>query len=211
MRAVDLNAATRVIAATHATRDDRPPRRPTSASASKARVNSANRPPTATNKAASSSTRPVKHEPCSTSMAKFHESLNNSLLAGEQGHHAAAAHPPPHPIIEAKRKFRYMTNPKSFVDESLFGNVGTVAQQQHMGESGQSRPMSRSSSGAHLTHNFMSNKAPLLVSAAPASSRPDSARSTAQRSESATPRPQSARQQQQQQQTLAKYQQPWRP
>jgi len=60
---------------------------------------------------------PIKHEPCSSTLAKFHEGVNYSLLL--ESHHKPPT--PRHPILDAKEKYKYMSRQKSFVDESLFG------------------------------------------------------------------------------------------
>jgi hypothetical protein len=55
-----------------------------------------------------------------------------------------------HPILEAKNNYKYMLRQKSFVDESLFGST--------------SRPQTATNtSNHHLSHNLMSNLAPLIV------------------------------------------------
>ncbi len=62
-------------------------------------------------------TTPIKHEPCSSTLSKFHEGVNYSLLL--DSHQKPPT--PRHPILDAKEKYKYMSRQKSYVDESLFG------------------------------------------------------------------------------------------
>lgn len=132
--------------------------------------------------------KPVKHEACSSSLGKFHDGVNASLMNESLGGVASAraqrtAHPPAHRIQSAKQKYRYMTNPKSYVDESLFGNpnsnaiIASASRQRQVEDidfsndhylqvaNNNSRPSSSRGGGrtSHLTHNLMSNKTPLYV------------------------------------------------
>lgn len=61
---------------------------------------------------------PIKHEPCSSTLAKFHDGVNFSLYLEPH----SKPQTPRHPILEAKEKYKYMTKQKSFVDESLFAS-----------------------------------------------------------------------------------------
>ena len=62
--------------------------------------------------------QPIKHEPCSSTLAKFHDSVNFSVL----GDAHATRQSPRHPILEAKEKYKYMPRQKSYCDESLFAS-----------------------------------------------------------------------------------------
>jgi hypothetical protein len=98
---------------------------------------------------------PIKHEPCSSTLGKFHDAVNFSLVLD---HHNTTAtsrkEEPAHPIMAAKNKYKYMVRQKSFIDESLFGNT-----------SARQRPpiSNRYGLGDHLSHDLMSNLAPLIV------------------------------------------------
>lgn len=81
-------------------------------SARRTRPLSANRGPT-----------PIKHEPCSSTLAKFHDGVNFSLLEPPTNKRTIQ-----HPVIEAKQKFKYMSRQKSFCDESLFASNTPRAQ-----------------------------------------------------------------------------------
>lgn len=92
------------------------------------------------NSASSASARPVLHQPCSSTLGKFHDAVNFSLL-NESSSSASSplstrAMPPQithrsntprsnHPVLEAKQKYKYMAKQKSYVDESLFGGNTT--------------------------------------------------------------------------------------
>ena len=88
-----------------------------------------------------SGARPVLHQPCSSTLGKFHDAVNFSLLNNELSltSRAITSTPPPplashrsntprsdHPVLVAKQKYKYMTKQKSFVDESLFGGGPSV-------------------------------------------------------------------------------------
>lgn len=129
-------------------------------------VSSARRPPTSP----SARQTPIKHEPCSSTLGKFHDSVNFSLCLDttrSKSHHQPEE--PTHRVIEAKNKYKYMVRQKSFVDESLFGSTSAR------------RPASSdlnrySNGGTHLTHDLMSNLAPFIVNP-PIRSQLNSARS----------------------------------
>ncbi len=95
------------------------------------------------------SAQAVNHEPCSSTLGKFHDSVNYTLNGESLATKKQSHYPKNHPIIEAKQKFKYMTNPKSYVDESLFGDSTH-------------RRNSLTTNNTHLTHNFMSNMTPLI-------------------------------------------------
>ena len=94
--------------------------------------------------------RPAQHEPCSSTLGKFHDSVNYSLQGESIATKKHSNQHINHPIIEAKQKFKYMTHQKSFVDESLFG------------DSNHRQNIFSSNSNHHLTHNLMSNMTPLI-------------------------------------------------
>lgn len=118
--------------------------------------NSSIRPPSGRISSASSrrrdekTPRPAQHEPCSSTLGKFHDSVNYSLQGESVATKKQSNHHINHPIIEAKQKFKYMTQTKSYVDESLFG------------DSTHRQNILSSNSNHHLTHNLMSNMAPLI-------------------------------------------------
>lgn len=94
-----------------------------------------------------SSARPVLHQPCSSTLGKFHDAVNFSLLnetlsttsrnaSATSGRGSPARQPlashrsastssntprSDHPVLVAKQKYKYMIKQKSYVDESLFG------------------------------------------------------------------------------------------
>lgn len=113
-------------------------------------LSSARRPPSAPSRA-----KPITHEACSSTLGKFHDSVNFSLCLNNTSRHHVESH---HPIQEAKNKYKYMVRQKSFCDESLFGS------------------QSSRQTGHHLSHNLMSNLAPLIVNP-PIRSQLNSARS----------------------------------
>ena len=90
----------------------------------------------------------VNHEPCSSTLGKFHDSVNYSLIGESVSAKKQSHYPKTHPIIEAKNKFKYMTQQKSYVDESLFGDS--------------THRRNSMSNTNHLTHNLMSNMTPLI-------------------------------------------------
>jgi hypothetical protein len=94
--------------------------------------------------------RPAQHEPCSSTLGKFHDSVNYSLQGESIATKKQSHNQIHHPIIEAKQKFKYMTNKKSYVDETLFGD--TTHRQNIL----------LSNSNHHLSHNLMSNMTPLI-------------------------------------------------
>jgi hypothetical protein len=158
------------------------------------------------------SIKPVKHEPCSSTLAKFHDSVNNSLMYENiASSRKNIPHPPIHPIQEAKNKYRYMLKQKSYVDESLFGGSG--------GNLATPRSVTPSFSNNyeynnnvnqnisnHLTHNLMSNMTPLIINPRPRS---------ASASGPVSARPVSARQRDNLNSDMESnkltYQKPWRP
>lgn len=105
--------------------------------------------------------RPAQHEPCSSTLGKFHDSVNYSLQGESVATKKQSLQPINHPIMEAKQKYKYMTNQKSYVDESLFGDS--------------SHRQNVLVTNNHLTHNLMSNMTPLI-------------HNTSIRAKSATPR-----------------------
>ena len=114
------------------------------------------------------SAKPVKHEPCSSTLGKFHDSVNYSLnssgLASSRRNQSAKLNEH-HPIVEARQKYKYMENQKSYVDESLFGSAT------HRSNTNNDSYNIRN----HLSHNLMSNMAPLIhnppLRVAPSSAR----------------------------------------
>lgn len=66
---------------------------------------------------------PIKHEPCSSTLAKFHDGVNFSLLEPHSNKRTVQ-----HPVLEAKEKFKYMSRHKSYCDESLFASNTPRAQ-----------------------------------------------------------------------------------
>jgi hypothetical protein len=200
-------------------------------------VNITNRPPVSSRPASSrrpksskpstdEAIKPVKHEPCSSTLAKFHDSVNNSLMYENSGGISSrsrqnnVAHPPIHPIIEAKQKYKYMLNQKSYVDESLFGGSGgnlmvtprSTTPNNFFNNYNNGYEYVNQNLNNHLTHNLMSNMTPLIINARPRSA-------SASGSARASARPVSARQQEQSRAlddanvSTSKliYQRPWRP
>ena len=108
---------------------------------------------------------PVKHEPCSSTLGKFHDGVNHSILIESSFVKKSPRPNVSHPILDAKEKFKYMTRTKSYVDETLFGSV-TPRNRNDMNQF----------LGNHLTHDLMSNMTPLIHTSI--MSRPGSARST---------------------------------
>lgn len=78
------------------------------------------RPPSAriASARARSAQQAIKHEPCSSTLAKFHDSVNYSVVADTH----STRQSPRHPILEAKEKYKYMSRQKSYCDESLFAS-----------------------------------------------------------------------------------------
>jgi hypothetical protein len=113
--------------------------------------------------------RPVLHEPCSSTLGKFHDGVNYSMLNDSSAVYRRGSNTPRsnHPILEAKQKFKYMTKQKSFVDESLFG--GNTTSRMHMPTNGDTDFYQ--SSGNHVSHDIMSNMAPLQIRAGLQSNR----------------------------------------
>ena len=100
------------------------------------------------------SAKPVKHEPCSSTLGKFHDSVNHSLnstgsISSRRNNSAKLNEH--HPIVEARQKYKYMENQKSYVDESLFGSA---THRSNVNDNYNIRN--------HLSHNLMSNMAPLM-------------------------------------------------
>ena len=98
---------------------------------------SSNRPISARPNSAGINTRikkstPIKHEPCSSTLAKFHEGVNASLLLDSSSHQSSSNKPatPRHPILDAKEKYKYMSRQKSYVDESLFASPQSARQRE---------------------------------------------------------------------------------
>ena len=108
---------------------------------------------------------PVKHEPCSSTLGKFHDSVNHSLMLDSSFVKKSPRPNVNHPVLDAKEKYKYMTRTKSYVDESLFGSFTPRQNRQDINQY----------LGNHLTHDLMSNMAPLIHT--PGLSRPSSARS----------------------------------
>lgn len=105
---------------------------------------------------------PIQHEPCSSTLAKFHDGVNFSLMEPRGGRQS-----PRHPILEAKEKYKYMSRQKSFCDESLFASNTPRQSNRH-----DNRYI-----GNHITHEYMSNQGPMTFNAPIRTNRPDSARS----------------------------------
>lgn len=145
-------------------------------------VSSARRPPSSRRPPQPPPTQPIKHEPCSSTLGKFHDSVNFSLVLDTT--RSRAHHPPPiespHPLIEAKNKYKYMVRQKSYVDESLFGNTSARSLTNRRGSFGNGgnvpSPKLNQYLNNHLTHDLMSNLAPLIVNP-PIRSQLNSARS----------------------------------
>jgi hypothetical protein len=120
------------------------------------------------------SIKPVKHEPCSSTLAKFHDSVNNSLMYDNiASSRKNIPHPPIHPIQDAKNKYRYMLKQKSYVDESLFGGSGgNLATPRSITPSFTNNYENHNLNqnfNNHLTHNLMSNMTPLIINPRPRS------------------------------------------
>lgn len=180
-----------------------------------------------------SSARPYIHEPCSSTLGKFHNGVNHSLMnysnngvVTTPGRYSSNTPRSNHPVLEAKQKYKYMTKQKSYVDETLFGNTNANNEQTAYADlyyslHGQTpRNTSRDyyqQTKNHLSHNLMSNAAPLIVhppppgSARPLSSaRVDSARKeNSDPIDNATGRPGSASQRSTNSRSLPP--KPWRP
>lgn len=107
----------------------------------------------------------VVHEPCSSTLGKFHDAVNYTLVNGSSSRRRSNTPRSNHPIIEAKQKFRYMVTKKSFIDESLFGNTTPRYSYQNYGDVFQKEPDIFQFSRNHLTHDLMSNLAPLQIHA----------------------------------------------
>lgn len=115
--------------------------------------------------------KPVVHEPCSSTLGKFHDGVNYSLVNGNSSRRGSNTPRSNHPIIEAKQKFRYMVTKKSFIDESLFGNSTPRYAYQSYGDIFQKEPDIFQFSRNHLTHDLMSNLTPLQIHAPLSSNR----------------------------------------
>ena len=148
------------------------------------------------------SARPYAHVPCSSTLGKFHDSVNHSLMHENDNanHHQYRSNTPRsnHPVLEAKLKFKYMTNTKSYVDETLFG-MSAVPDPAMVNPyynifygNGSTGTTPRCQADIyqharnHLSHNLMSNMAPLMLAPAP-SSRLNSARPDSGRKENSDP------------------------
>ncbi|CAF0755319.1 unnamed protein product [Brachionus calyciflorus] len=138
------------------------------------------------NRSQSAQSRPVIHEPCSSTLGKFHDGVNYSLINDPITKRGSNTPRSNHPVLEAKRKYKYMTNQKSYVDESLFGSSTSRNgyYEQNYGNIFEKQPDIYQYSRNHLTHDLMSNLAPLQIHAPLRtnrsnlnSARPDSARS----------------------------------
>ena len=108
--------------------------------------------------------RPVIHEPCSSTLGKFHDGVNYSLISdtSKRGSNTPRSN---HPVLEAKQKFKYMVNQKSYVDESLFGGNTSRQGYHNFGNMFGKEPDIYQRSNNHLTHELMSNLAPLQIHA----------------------------------------------
>jgi hypothetical protein len=159
------------------------------------------------------SIKPVKHEPCSSTLAKFHDSVNNSLMYDNiASSRKNIPHPPIHPIQEAKNKYRYMLKQKSYVDESLFGgsggNLATPRSITPSFTNNYDYQNVNQNHNNHLTHNLMSNMTPLIINPRPRS---------ASASGPVTARPRTARQEDsdkinsEMNSSKLTYQKPWKP
>lgn len=137
-----------------------------------------------TNRSQSASNRPVVHEPCSSTLGKFHDGVNYSLVNDKTSRRGANTPRSNHPILEAKQKYKYMVTKKSFIDESLFGNSTPRFSYQNYGDVYQKDIDVFQFSKNHLTHDLMSNLAPLQIHAPLPSNRSnlDSARINSARS-----------------------------
>jgi hypothetical protein len=159
--------------------------------ASSSRVSSSRRRATSASYLNVTSARPYIHEPCSSTLGKFHDSVNHSLIHEQQqnsGRSSSRNTPRSnHPVLEAKQKFKYMTKQKSYVDEALFGTTTPNSAQNeyakfyNMYHGNQQQQQTSVDiyqyTRNHLTHNLMSNVAPLLIHPSPVR-RPDSAMSS---------------------------------
>lgn len=113
-----------------------------------------------TNRSNSARARPVIHEPCSSTLGKFHDSVNYSLVGETTSRRGSNTPRSNHPILEAKQKYKYMAKQKSFVDESLFGGNSTS---RGFYPSSDNTPDIYQYSKTHVTHDIMSNVAPLQI------------------------------------------------
>lgn len=116
------------------------------------------------NRSQSARNRPVIHEPCSSTLGKFHDGVNYSLI-NETSRRGANTPRSNHPVLEAKQKYKYMVNQKSFVDETLFGGNTSRQGYQNFGNMFGKEPDIYQRSSNHLTHELMSNLAPLQIHA----------------------------------------------
>ncbi|RMZ93101.1 hypothetical protein BpHYR1_021257 [Brachionus plicatilis] len=136
------------------------------------------------NRSQSACNRPVVHEPCSSTLGKFHDGVNYSLVNENTSRRGSNTPRSNHPVLEAKQKYKYMVTKKSFIDESLFGNTTPRYSYQNYGDMFQKEPDIFQFSKNHLTHDLMSNLTPLQIHAPMPSSRRnlDSARTISARS-----------------------------
>ena len=120
------------------------------------------------------------HEPCSATLNKFHDSINNSFEE-KRTDRSHATQGQMHPIIQAKQKFKYMTRERTYVDESLFGPSKNDESVRRPYNGFEERYAS-----SHLTHQLMSNMT--LMHSTPLSSMANTPRTTSARSTSSTAR-----------------------
>lgn len=110
---------------------------------------------------------PVLHRPCSATLGKFHDSVNFSLA----GVNLSALTKPVIDVndqrAQARHKYKYMLQKKTFVDETLFGSSRETERRQQSNTT--TDPL------RHLTHYQMSNVTPLILNP-PLFSRPMSSR-----------------------------------
>lgn len=109
--------------------------------------------------------RPVIHEPCSSTLGKFHDGVNYSLINEPSVKRGSNTPRSNHPILEAKQKYKYMTNQKSYVDESLFGSCTPRHGYEANGNMTNRETDIYQYTNNHLTHDLMSNLAPLQIHA----------------------------------------------
>lgn len=115
------------------------------------------------NRSHSAKSRPVIHEPCSSTLAKFHDGVNYSLINDPTTKRGSNTPRSNHPVLEAKQKFKYMTKTKSYVDETLFGGSSSRPGSGYYGQMTSRETDIYQHTRNHLTHDLMSNLAPLQI------------------------------------------------
>jgi hypothetical protein len=143
--------------------------------------------------------KPVLHEPCSSTLAKYHDSINQSIIISTspkktlERTKSSTSFKPTQPfgssnntnrrVLEAKEKYKYMTNPRTFIDESLFGSPQLQSSRSHSNiYMNNDNYYLNHQAKDHLSHLLMSNYSPLIHNPPPQSS---STKSTTERSDSA--------------------------